>query len=173
MVCQWWILEFAVGCESVNIGQDQPCKLVPAGILYDHKLHDFLVLCQMMLAWDLAKIQILSEGTVQLAFCFPQNCNFIDLYGGLYIMVVILFFFRHSCAYCYASTARLHNHHAEVKDFGFLELLFIFFPQNAWMLSLVIFWFSFSFKTQFSSHSSMSPLAFGKITPKCIWIEVY
>lgn len=124
----------------MNIGHDQPCKLFPAGagILYDHKLYDFVVLCQMMLALDLAKIQILYKGTLQLGFCFPQNCNFIDLYGGLYIMVVIhLFFFRHSSAYCYASMARMHNHHAEVKDFSFLELLF--FPQNAFFSNFLIF----------------------------------
>lgn len=60
VVCQWRKPEFVVGCESVNIGHDQPWELFPAGagMLSAQKLDDFLVLCQLMLALDLAKYPI-------------------------------------------------------------------------------------------------------------------
>lgn len=44
----------------MNIGHDLPWELIPAGagILSAQNLDDFLVLCQLMLALDLAKYPI-------------------------------------------------------------------------------------------------------------------
>ena len=60
VVCQGWKPEFVVGCESVNIGHDQPWELFPAGagMLSAQKLDDFLLLSQLTLALDLAKCLI-------------------------------------------------------------------------------------------------------------------
>lgn len=140
VVCQWWKPGFVVGCESVNIGHDQPWELSPAaaGKLSAQKLDDFLAFCHRC-SFRFGQISYL-KGIFGLGFCFPKS--FIDLCSGLTSVPWLLLILFHLCISVHTVNARMASLHNNMQR---LNILIFFSPKGI-------------FVSHFIPHSKSNPL---------------